>query len=345
MADQDAETYEYSDADKDAIHILPLAIIPLATPGLRKTKLIKNAQLNTVVELFRDDRAGSGQIAIENLRDQFVGQGPGFEDDLAIVEALGEAESFDVYSLRLTLRSHNLMVEDGRHLQLSPAMQDQLTSYMRVFTRPLVRRVFGDDSSHVATAGAIVEMFRSADRHETLKKLKKVSDALDMSVEQIPAFLEDYGDTFLSLSYFRRYLDQVRPDFESFKRWAKDGILNSHVGKQPEAVEACERVEREFNAATRFVLRRFGHFDEISRIFWVDLNPARYATLRHTITGHHLSIGGTLCGLAVKMNRWRHEFPSASGSPNNRLDFLMSEMIPGLDKIRNLENRAPDISS
>ena len=45
----------------DSLHTLPLEIMPVKTPGLKKALLIKNARLESVIELFNDSSAGSGQ--------------------------------------------------------------------------------------------------------------------------------------------------------------------------------------------------------------------------------------------------------------------------------------------
>lgn len=337
------ESEFYSDQEKDALHILPLAIIPLKTPGMRRQRLIKNARFETVLELFKDARAGSGQIDISGL-DHFFDVGtPGYEDDKVIIESLAEAASFDVYSLRLTLRSHNIKVDEATHLRLSPKMQEKLTEYMRVFTRPLVHKVFGNDTRDVTSASQIIDMFRDVDRDEALRRIKAISDALHLSVDQIPGFLEDYGDIFLSLSYFKRYLDKIRPDFEAMKSWMHEGIANSHLRHNKDAVRACETVNASVEAAIRFVLGRFQAFDEISQEFWADLSRERYGLLRSVILSHHQVVGGILCGLSVKIERWHTEFPTGAGSPNKRTDWLLSEMVPGLDKIRALERQAPKL--
>lgn len=337
-----AEPAGYTNAEKDALHILPLAILPLNNNALRRTRLIKNARFETVLEMFRDKGAGSGQIRVDDIQEHFSGDPTGFDDDLMIVSALAEAPSFDVYSLRLTLRSHNLSIDQAEHLTLSPEMQAQLTSYMRVFTRPLVRRIFGDDSDF-GSAGEIIAMFRDVDRELALTRIKQISEALGLSVEQIPSFLEDYGDIFLSLAYYRRYIDRLRPDFEGCKRWMREGILESHLKHQPDAVRGCEFVETNFEAAILFIMRRFAFFDETSRRFWTDLSQDRYLDLRLAIQGHHVAIAGMLCGLSAKMERWRECFPGGGGSPNTRADFVLSELVPGLDRIRALERRAPAV--
>ena len=343
MSAEAIDTEGYSDEEKDALHILPLAIIPLQTPGMRRPRLVKNARLETVVELFKDSRSGSGQIDISGLGDFFDTSAPTFIEDRTVIEALASAPSFDVYSLRLTLRSHNIKVDEAEHLRLSPQMQEKLTEYMRVFTRPLVQRVFGDDTKDVSSASEIFAMFRGVDRDEALKRIRAISDALGLEVEQIPGFLEDYGDIFLSLSYFKRSLEDIRPVFERMKVWMNDGIGSSHLRHNKDAMRSCELVDTQVTEAINFVLQRFKAFDEASREFWKDLSKTRYAHLRRLIQSNHHAVGGVLCGLSVKMARWQEDFPSEGGSPNKRSDWLLAEMVPGLDTIRTIMRQAPNL--
>ncbi|MDF1790816.1 MAG: hypothetical protein P1U88_02850 [Thalassobaculaceae bacterium] len=312
---------------------------------MRRTRLVKNARLDTVVELFNDSRAGSGQIDINALSDYFDTSAATFDDDRTIVEALAQAPSFDVYSLRLTLRSHNIKVDDAQHLRLSPQTQEKLTEYMRVFTRPLVQKVFGDDTKDVSSASEIFEMFRGVDRDEAFKRIKAISDALGIEVEKIPGFLEDYGDIFLSLSYFKRYMEDIRPTFERFKAWSDDGIRKSHLRHNKDAMRNCDIVDTQVDEAIAFAMLRFKAFDEASREFWKDLSKDRYAHLRRLVTSNHHTIAGILCGLSVKMIRWEEDFPGESGSPNKRADWLLAEMVPGLDKIRHIQKTAPSLDA
>ena len=55
MASQAARFQE----DNDSLHILPLEIVPLRTKSLREARLVKNAHLESMVELFSDAQAGS----------------------------------------------------------------------------------------------------------------------------------------------------------------------------------------------------------------------------------------------------------------------------------------------
>lgn len=344
MSTETIDTEGYSAEDKDALHILPLAIIPLGTPGMRRTRLVKNARLDTVVELFKDNRAGSGQIDIRALGDYFDTSAPSFEEDRTIVEVLSQEPSFDVYSLRLALRSHNIRVDEAEHLRLSPQTQEKLTEYMRVFTRPLIQKVFGSDTKDVSSATEIFEMFRGVDRDVALKRIRSISDALGVEIDQIPGFLEDYGDIFLSLSYFKRTLEDIRPTFERFKAWTNEGIRNSHLRHDKDAIRYTEIVDAQMEEAIAFTMLRFKAFDEASAEFWKDLSEYRYAHLRRLVTSNHRTIGGILCALSVKMIRWQEDFPGESGSPNKRADWLLAEMVPGLDKIRHIQRTAPPLT-
>jgi hypothetical protein len=60
------------DFPRDLLHVLPLDMIPLCTPGLWRAKLIKNSRLRAVVGLFRDRASGSGQIEINDLPKAFL---------------------------------------------------------------------------------------------------------------------------------------------------------------------------------------------------------------------------------------------------------------------------------
>ena len=54
------------DFDRDAIHVLPLSIIPLELGGLRRLRMVKNDELESVIEIFGGD-SGSGHIKLSDL--------------------------------------------------------------------------------------------------------------------------------------------------------------------------------------------------------------------------------------------------------------------------------------
>ena len=328
------------DEARDALHILPLSILPLETPGLRRARLIKNVRLETVAELFNDAQTGSGQIGINQLPKCFGIDDPQFRRDLRKIAQIAEAASFDVYSLRLELRRLNIDVEDSDALRLSQAKRSELTSYMRVFTRPLIEHVYGIQSpvgeAEIASMDELIRLFAQPDVEEARRRLQMTADRLDIPLQEIPAFLEDYADIFLSLAYFKRCLDDIVPDVQGFLGWMAELYQVSEVRRDTRQSRMLDEIGRDLTDIATSITGRFESFDNRSRDFWHDINPHSFRSIRDLIVTHHLTIGGVLCGLAVKMNLWKHRF-SRGGGPVRRLEFIRSEILPGLAHIKTIE--------
>ncbi|MEK9672265.1 MAG: hypothetical protein VW268_07145 [Rhodospirillaceae bacterium] len=118
---------DVDDEDRDALHILPLVLLPLRTAPLRRARLIKNARLESMVEIFADKGAGSGQVEIDALPAEF-GWAEGLRHpDMVMMHKLGDLPSYDVYALRISLRDLGIEVNNIDYLKLSDAKPAELT--------------------------------------------------------------------------------------------------------------------------------------------------------------------------------------------------------------------------
>ena len=335
--DEPAEAPLVIDADAmDSLHALPLAIIPLKTPGLRKSSMIKNARLESVIELFRDGGSGSGQIEPGAVTD-FYQDAPDLREDMGMLESLGNLQSFDVYSLRAELRRLDIGFSQHDALSLSAKKRTELNAFMRTFTRPLIARVYGNEDSEVKDVSQIVKMLAQPDRQAAVKQLQKLADELNVTIMEVPSFIEHYGDVFLSLSYYKACLDEAMNDIPDFLIWMNDIRENHQVRSDPVQGKLLDNIENSLNEISTSIVGRFEFFDLRSRDFWKEISADSFQKFRETVTAHHVSIGAVLCGLAVKMMLWKERFPSAGGGPAKRLEFLQSEIHPGLEHIRRIE--------
>ena len=75
------------------------------------------------------------------------------DDDLHILECVTKLHSFDVYSLRIRLRDANIKVRESEYLSLSENKKSELTDYMKVFTMPLIKQVYGQDDVSIKGSG------------------------------------------------------------------------------------------------------------------------------------------------------------------------------------------------
>jgi len=331
------------DAARDALHILPLRAIPLDTPGLKRARLIKNVRLETVVELFNTYSTGSGQVRPLNINSYFESFPEEIARDQQKLLRLCQANSFDVYSLRIELRRMQIDITNQKELSLSDGKKAELTVYMKKFTRPLIKHVYGNDNLELNDVSDIISLFANPNRDEALRNLRLMAEKLNVELPEIPIFLEEYGDIFLSLAYFRRCIDQLVPEIQQFTEWMRESRKSTEIARDFRLVRMLDEIERDLTDITTSITGRFESFDRRSKDFWNDINAETFHKIRALISAHHLTIGGVLCGLAVKMNLWKMRFGRGGGGPQRRVEFIKSEILPGLSHIKSLEQSARHI--
>ncbi len=192
--------YDIRDVDRDSLHILALSIVPIETPPLKRARLIKNVRLQSIIEFFGDESTGSGQVDIEDLGGEFGWPEIPPHPDLILLRKLADLPSYDVFSLRILLRHHGIAVNGVEALKLSPTKQAELNEYMTSFSRPLIKEIYGGEDVSIQTFEDVIRLFRDPDLKRAREKLKIMSEKLEIGLEDVPKFLEDYGDIFLSLS-------------------------------------------------------------------------------------------------------------------------------------------------
>ncbi|MBM3535552.1 MAG: hypothetical protein FJX60_21270 [Alphaproteobacteria bacterium] len=217
-AAEDGASREVADARLDTLHILPLSIVPLKLQGLKKLSLSKNARLETVVEMYRTEDGGGGRVKIGDLGKYFSNR-EALMQDLVILRKLEVLRSFDVYTLRAELRRVGISVASSEKLQLSETKKAQLVDFMREFTRPLLQRVYGGQTSAITDFDQLIAMFSQPNKEEALRNLRLLADHLQVSLKEIPSFLEEYGDVFLSMAYFRSVFSTVLPIVTDLQSW------------------------------------------------------------------------------------------------------------------------------
>lgn len=331
-----------TDTDMDSLFVLPLNIIPLDTPSLQRARMIKNQRLEGVIEFFSDQTSGSGQIDVRNLPKAMGWEvDDGLPDDVFILRNLAVLPSYDVYSLRVSLRQARIPLAGHTALTLTPAKNAELAGYMRRFTGPLIAQIYGSDGMDITSFADIVALFRDPDVKAARAKLKLMAEKLSIEVTEIPAFLEDYGDIFLSLGYYRQCLDRLSPHLDSFMDSMADLRKNWQLRNDFTLMRTCDELEYGLNNMTAAITGRFETFDRASRTMWQNLSAERFREVKSLIESYHTTIGGMLCALTVKMNGWARQFPRHDvGGPVRRGEYIMSEMKQGLDVMKRLDQDA-----
>ena len=333
------------DVDRDSLHTLPLSMVPIETSALRRARLIKNVRLHSVVELFEEKQTGSGQMEIADVGKEF--RWPKNEDvpDRNLLNRLAGLHSYDVYSLRISLRENDIAVNSIDSLKLSAAKNAELTEYMKDFTRPLILQIYGGDDMDIKDFDDVIALFRDPDVKKAREKLEVMAAKLTIKLSDVPRFLEDYGDIFLSLSYYRQCLDQIEPTITNFLDSLEELRTNWQLRQDRNLMKTCDEIENVINELMAAITGRFENFDRSTKLMWDNISAERFEKVKELIESYHTTIGGVLCSLSVKMDAWARLFPRADvGGPVRRAEFIMSEIKQGIENVQKIEDSAPMLS-
>ena len=328
--------------ERDSLHILPLSVLPIKTAALKRARMVKNVRLQSVIEMFTEEGTGSGQLSVRDISQEFDWPDDSSHPDHIMLRKLAQMPSFDVYSLRIKLREHGIKVEDEDELKLSPEKIKDLTECMSTFTHPLIAEIYGTDNIDISDLSDIMKLFRDPDIKKAKEKLEQMADKLGIELMEIPKFLEDYGDIFLSLSYYQQCLDRIEPVIEEFFAAMDEIRSNYQLSQDKNLMKTCDMLERTINDLMADISGRFETFDRSTKEMWNDISAERFSRVKELIKSYHTTIGGVLCALSVKIDAWHALFPSKDiGGPVKRGDFIMTEMKQGIDKIKKIEAAVP----
>jgi len=324
-----------SDSDRDSLHVLPLAILPLGTAALKRARMIKNVRLDSVIEFFNDRNTGSGQMDVSKVGSEFDWPDGSSHPDMVLLRKLAQLPSFDVYSLRIMLRQHGIKVDEQKHLKLSQSKTRELTDYMSKFTLPLIKEIYGSDDLEISSFEDIIALFRAPDVHKARQKLSMMAEKLGIELADIPAFLEDYGDIFLSLSYYRQCLDRIEPVLWEFIAAMTEIRANHQLQQDKNLMNNCDVLERTVKGLIADINAQFNSFNTETQEMWGDISAEKFNKIKLMIESYHTYIGGVLCALSVKAGAWGSLFPGkAVGGPVKRGEFILTEMKQGIEKIQ-----------
>ena len=295
-----------------------------------------------MVEVFRGQGTGSGQVDPVTLEQVFDIAEDERITDADKIRSLCGLTSFDVYSLRIQLRTLGIDVDDIENLRLSKEKRSQLTRYMVGFTRPLIRQIYGDAETSISDVSELIALFDNPNRDEALKNLKLITENLRIGIGDLSQYLEDYGDTFLSLAYFRDALDALEPKLESFFSAIELIRENHQLRQNATLMRTMDALERDFASIKATVEGHFAAFDQQTNAIWENMTAETFYQLKSMIESGHTTVGGILCGLSVKMGAWHDKFGGREAGLIGQAEFIVSDMLQGMDLL--LEISVPPVA-
>ena len=254
-----------------------------------------------------------------------------------IVKKLANLPSYDVYSLRASLNKLGIEVEDFDRLKLSEEMAESLTSYLSTFTRPLVQKIYGNDSQDVQSFQDVLRLFTDPNAEHTRKNLSKLAALLEIDLVEVPKFLEDYADMFLSLSFYQKHHEDIAANFGAFMK-DLEGLTNSpSIKRNPTAGRNLAAATEMFGKLYRNVGIILVAFRVRILDMWENISAQRYRKMTELVIGHQEKIGAMLCAITVKLDAWKQYTASAvSDSSADKANFVNSNMTYALSNLTEL---------
>ncbi len=347
MSDKENKNKPLSKEDKkalDSIDQLPLAVVPLKSRTLRNARIFKNAKMETILELHNDPVTGSFQVSLD---EEDLAETLGVADlkgDDIIVQNLSQLGSFDVFSMRAKLDYLGLSGEvDEDHLKLSTDMKSNLNNLSREFTMPLISAVFGaeENTGFDPTSADLTTLLKSQDINQTKANLTKLSSKTGLALNELPNFLENYSQVFMSVCYYRYLFSEIEEQVDRFIFWMKGVRTHRETQKIPKTHGACIQTEDQILYIISTIRESFGVFNKSFEAFWDDMSPTGFQRLQNEIEIHYNNLGAVLCGIYVKVRNWAEAFPTDdAGGPKMRAQYVVSDIMPGLHELYRMAEAA-----
>ena len=153
--------------------------------------------------------------------------------------------------------------------------------------------------------------------------------------------MEDFGDIYLSLSYYQHCLSNNLPVLSHFMASARELRKHPRFRDNLAFQQTCDLLDSKLRIVCAEVKNILDVFQARTSDMWDNPSKDEFDRMLKLVTDYQLKIGGALCAISVKMNAWRENFCSESGSdgasPIKRADFIMTEMRHGIDSIEHIK--------
>jgi hypothetical protein len=201
---------------------------------------------------------------------------------------------------------------------------------MKVFTERLIVEVFGSEDSDIKDFSDVMALYQNPDRELARKKLSQLATSLDIEVPEVPGFLEDYGDVYLSLAYYQEVLESISQATLEFMDSLHQLRRHPQLRQDHSLMGICDRLQKKVERLQGTAKKRFKIIESYTDKMWDEIDADKFRDFKKIVIDNHTALGAILCTLAVKMSAWERKSPTQSaGGIFNRAEFVRVGMQRG----------------
>lgn len=323
----------------DSITSLPLSAFNLENSSLKSATLRKNIALETVIDFTNSVQQDIGLITQKELMLHFDRNEVG-DADKKTLSSLTSLPSFDCYTLKAALAPLKIEVLDENIFNLSSKMKTTLFPLMSRITRPLIQYLYSDQKFGVSDTETLLKLIKNTEPFRVRDRLEIMAQNMSVSLSKLIENLEEFGELFLSVSFFENINSEASSKIDQMILWAEDGVTNSNLRNDPSAQSQFSQVERRLEYIKTNLHGRFDNLGRITQVDWEEFGASDFKTVKREILSQQANLAIALCGIMVKAFEWEKQFPSAGGSPQQCLEFISQDLNVGLE---NLTRALPEI--
>ena len=314
----------------DSITSLPLSAFNLENSTLRSATLRKNIALDTVIDFTDSLRQDIGLITQKELMLHFDRDDVG-DADKKTLSSLTSLPSFDCYTLKVALAPLKIKVLDEKIFNLSSKMKTTLFPLMSRITRPLIQYLYSDQKFGVSDTETLLRLIKDTEPLKVRNRLEIMAQNMSVPLSKLIEILEEFGELFLSVSFFERINIEASSKIDQLILWAEDGVSNSNLRNDPSAQSQFSQIERRLGYIKTNLHNRFDNLGKITQIDWEEFDASDFKKVKREILSQQANLSIALCGILVKAFEWEKQFPSAGGSPQQCLEFISQDLNIGLE--------------
>ena len=194
---------------------------------------------------------------------------------------------------------------------------------------------FKDKQEEVCTLQDVVRLFSDPDNDCALKNMRELADSLNINLSDIPDFLENYAEVYLSLSFFGKCQNDVTSGLGVFSDELRLIACAPCCNVDRSAARSIEHTAENLRHLHSEVAGILHKFKEQTTEMWQDISAERYQNLKRLIIDSHKKVATNLCAITVKLAAWE-SFSSAAGTNTmqDKVNFVVTCISLGLDRTR-----------
>jgi hypothetical protein len=185
-----------------------------------------------------------------------------------------------------------------------------------------------------STFADVLRLFADPNVAGARENLENLAKSLNIELIEIPQFLSNYADVYLSLSYYRQCLLDIEPSLDELLALLTILKTDSSVRNDTAALRTIDLISKKLSSIHGQAKNVIDTFEASTEDMWEDLNGERYKKIEEMIIGFQTKMGAGICAVTVKVYAWNQMFPSPnSGNTGDKVSFLIRSMAYGLDKV------------